>query len=215
MSAIATLASPLAYLRVRHPLKQVVDLWFPAVGAVASAAALLKWHDFNLFGAAGLTVGVNGLVQILAGFFITSLAAIATFSGSVYRIDEVFDGEKAVLFGDVLTRRRFLCLLYSYLALTSLMLYMAGAASIAAASTLHGEIVGWHRTAIRIVFGSAYFSVLGHILGTTLIGLIFLSGRIPSGDPPKRFVAAPRVRQNGVAEGSSSSTAIAPNRPLT
>src|SRR6202044_2923555 len=114
MSAFLTLLSPLLYVRIRHPLKRIVDIYFPMVGLAIPALTVSLWSNLNIFGPSGIAAGTNGLVQILSGFFITSLAAIATFNGTVYRIDEVFDGEKAILFGDALTRRQFLCYLFSY-----------------------------------------------------------------------------------------------------
>jgi hypothetical protein len=166
------------------------------------------WDDYNLFGSTGLMIGVNGLLQILSGFFITSLAAIATFNGSTYKIDEVLEGEKALLDGEALTRRQFLCFLFSYLALTSLVLYFFGAFGISGASTLHDSVTGLTRTILRAVYAGVYALVLGHVLGTTLIGLIFLAGRIPGSTPPARFVAAPRSASSpstAQARGSSES----------
>lgn len=210
MSAIPALLSPLSYLRIKHPLKKTVDFGFPIWGGAISVGCISLWSTFNLFGSSGLAVGVNGLVQILSGFFITSLAAIATFNGKIYRIDEIFDGEKATLDDEVLTRRQFLCFLFSYLALSSLILYLCGAISISAASTLHASANEVWRYWLRIAFCGGYFSLLAHVIGTTLIGLIFLSGRVPGTPSAPRYVAGQRksgtdTHQRVVTAASSQS----------
>lgn len=168
-------------------MKGIVDIWFPGLGLVGAGIWIALWPNFNVFGSAGFAAGVNGLLQALVGFFITSLAAVATFSGATYKIDDPFDGEPALLGGNVLTRRQFLCLLFAYLALASLVLYFVGIGSIAAASTLTGSLNVQNRMLAKIAFAAPYVAVLTHVFGTTLIGLTFLSGRVP-GNPmlPKR-----------------------------
>ena len=190
MYGLVTLLIPFSYLEVKHPLKRVVDISFPVLGALTSGVWLFAWVKFNLFGQAGLLIGTNGLLQILSGFFITSLAAVATFNGTIYRIDEPLEGERAILRGDVLTRRQFLCFLFSYLAFTSLLLYLSGAVAMAGASTLHGSVGAVANRSLRLLFAVPYFAILSHLIGTTLIGLVFLAGRIPGSAKGKRFVAS-------------------------
>ena len=192
MSTVSTLLTPLSYLRVKHPLKRVVDIWFPGIGSLLAILWISLWSSFNLFGSSGAAVGINGLIQLLAGFFITSLAAIATFNGSVYRIDEVFEGEKALLGGDALTRRQFLSYLFAYLALLSVLLYLYGAIAIAAASTLHDHMASPARLVLRIIFAASYSLALSHVIGTTLVGLVFLCGRLPGPVASNRFIANPK-----------------------
>ena len=193
MSALHTLLSPMSYLRIKHPLKRLVDIWFPIAGLTIVVPWTLLWPSFNIFGTSGLAANINGLLQILSGFFITSLAAVATFNGSVYNIDQVFEGEKALLDGDALTRRQFICLLFAYLALTSIILYLFGAFGLAAASTLHTSNIVHIRVAMRVMFASVYCVTLAHVLGTTLVGLIFLSQRLPGSGARQAPLARPRT----------------------
>lgn len=193
MRALLAVLSPLAYLKIRHPLKRTVDRWSPGVACITGVLLVSAWGDFNLFGSSGLVSGINGLVQIISGFFITSLAAIATFNGAVYRIDDVFEGEAALLQGEPLTRRQFLCHLFAYLALASLTIYLAGAFGLSAATTLHGIESHSLRMGLRIIFSAVYFGVFGHIMGTTLIGLVFLSARLSRVSGRDRFQAQPRT----------------------
>jgi hypothetical protein len=193
MGAFFTLLSPLEYLRVRHPLKRAVDRWWTTLPGLIGGLVAASWHGFNLFGVNGIVLGVNGLLQILAGFFITSLAVIATFSGTTYKIDDPFEGEAALLDGEALTRRQFLCHLFAYLALASIVLYLCGIISLAVAATMHSVITGsvFHEI-LRGLFGGLYVAGLAHIIGTTLIGLIFLSSRMSRVSQRDRFSARPK-----------------------
>jgi hypothetical protein len=192
---LLTLLSPFDYLLIRHPLKRAVDRWWTLVPALVAAFAATRWPSFNLFGSNGLVLGVNGLLQILVGFFITSLAVIATFSGTAYRIDDVFEGEAAILRGEPLTRRQFLSHLFAYLALASVILYLVGIFALALAPSLHSSGMGFYmHEMLRGVFASAYFAGLGHVIGTTLIGLIFLASRMSRVSKRDRFHAVPRNR---------------------
>ena len=214
MYAFLTLLSPFAYLRVKHPLKSTVDLWFPIIGLIMSVVWMVLWRDFNLFGSSGAIPNLNSLLQNLPGFYITSLAAIATFQGTTYKIDDVLEGEKAILDGEALTRRQLLCYLFSYLSLLSLVLYIFGAAGIAAASTLHGALGEPLRLAFRLVFSAMYAVSVSHALGTTLIGLIFLSGRIPRSKPFKRYVARSTLPSSGqVSVANTPPTPAIPDAP--
>src|SRR5258706_8987546 len=72
------------------------------------------------------------LLQVLTGFYIASLAAVATFNKP--GLDDPMAGDPPTLREDYcaittvkpLTRRRFLCLLFGYLSWLSLFLYFIG-----------------------------------------------------------------------------------------
>ena len=193
MGTLAVLLTPLGYLWVRHPLKRIVDVWAPLCASVMGGSIVLLWDRVNLFGTHGLVVGVNGLLQILAGFFISSLSVMATFSGKTYRIDDVFEGSVALLDGDRLTRRQFLCHLFAYLALESVFIYLLGILALSVASSIHGAEVVQCRTLLRTVFILVYLGDVGHLTGTMLIGLIFLSSRMSRVSARDRFSAQPKV----------------------
>jgi hypothetical protein len=200
MGTFLALLAPFEYLLIRHSLKRAVDIYAPLSFAIVAAIGAC-WGALNMFGSAGLVPGVNGLLQIVAGFFITSLAAIATFNGAIYRIDDPFEGEAAILHGEALTRRQFLCHLFAYLAIVSVVLYLAGVIGIASAGYMHMEVVGVSRLALRSIFLAGYAAIFGHVLGTTLIGLIFLSSRFSRVSPRDRFTARPK---NGTAPAPQS-----------
>ena len=198
MSIISELLSPFDYLRIRHPLKRVVDYWSVGIAVCASLIVYSAWPALNVFGPSGLLSGLNGVLAILPGFFITCLAAIATFSGAAYRIDDRFEGEAAILDGEPLTRRQFLCHLFAYVSLLSLMLYFLGVFAVAAATSPHGAFLSTHRVVIHLTYEAIYAGILGNIFGVTLIGLVFLSSRMTRVSPRDRFIV--RAKDSKVAE---------------
>lgn len=209
MGTIATLLSPFDYLWIRHSLKRAVDFGAPALGAVTGGVVVALWGRLNLFGDNGLVLGVNDLVQILAGFFITSLAVIATFNGATYHIDDVFEGHAALLEGEPLTRRQFLCHLFAYLALASVVLYLLGVVALTVATSLHGGGDGAGESQLRIIlrtiFAVVYLGGFGHLIGTTLIGLIFLSSRMSRVAGRDRFSTRPKLNPDKASETASGS----------
>ena len=205
MGTLAVLLTPLGYLRVRHPLKRIVDIWAPLWASAMGGTVVLLWDKLNLFGGHGLVVGVNGLLQILAGFFISSLSVMATFSGKTYRIDDVFEGEAALLDGDPLTRRQFLCHLFAYLALESVVIYLLGILALSLANSIHSVELVLFRTVLRTAFVIIYLGDFGHLMGTMLIGLIFLSSRMSRVSARDRFSAQPKTDANALSAPLSES----------
>ncbi len=200
ISIVSELFSPLDYIRIRHPLKRVVDVWSVVLSIGGSLTVYAVMPSLNVFGPLGLIAGLNGVLSILPGFFITCLAAIATFSGAAYRIDDRFEGEAALLDGEQLTRRQFLCHLFAYVALLSLVLYFIGVFGLAAASSPRGILLTAHRVIAHVVYAAIYASILGNIFGVTLIGLVFLSSRMTRVSPRDKFISRPRVSAAKEAE---------------
>src|SRR5690554_2636924 len=77
------LLRPFSYLFIEHRLKWKVDWLYPVVLATLSAALIVilrKWGPVPLYGNEGLIEKILGFVQVLPGFYIAALAAIATFN---------------------------------------------------------------------------------------------------------------------------------------
>jgi hypothetical protein len=190
LELVRLLGAPTLYLRVVNSRKRRVDYAAPLLAVVLGVPSLLYFDHINVFGTGGLVYGINGLLQLLTGFFITALAAIATFPGThSYPIDAILTGEGAkIVRGDddeeELSRRRFLCLLFGYLAFASLVLYLVGVILMMIAPDLHQLALGW-ATAIRLglrgLFLVFYLPIIGHVVASTCLGLVFLSDRIPGG----------------------------------
>ncbi|EHZ8148970.1 hypothetical protein K6R34_002843 [Salmonella enterica] len=182
------LFSPLSYLRIKHEEKGWYDYKIPfIVAAVVTFGYFFSADKISLVGTNGLLLQVNGLLQVLIGFYIAALAAVSTFSNAT--IDEVMAGEPPTLvetfrgekFEVELTRRRFVCYLFGYLALVSFVLFCVGLISILIGkpvglwltSFLSPNVVLWLKT----IFVGVYSVLLVNIVTTTLLGLYFLSVR--------------------------------------
>lgn len=179
------LAQPLDYLRIDHPAKAKYDYLIPALLAVA----LTVWVVFaprpvSVFGQNGLLSIAGGLLQMLTGFYIASLAAIATFTRR--SMDLVMPGvpprlnvfERGVERQLRLTRRRFLCLMFGYMAFLSLFLYLLGMFVVPSITAIKEIIpVAVHGYA-RGIFVAMYFFLFSNLLITTLLGLYYMADRI-------------------------------------
>lgn len=184
------LMRPLVYLRIKNSRKNRIDTWIPLIFTIFLEPELLYFNKLNIFSEYGLVHGMSGLLQILAGFFITALAAVSTFPGSpAYPMEETLSGEGVYLVHseddiEELTRRRFLCLLFGYLGVVSIFLYLSGSLVMMIAPTLHNFIRDSHpHTSIVLkgLFLMIYIPTLSHMFASTLLGLVFRSDRIPNG----------------------------------
>ncbi len=182
------LFSPLSYLRIKHEEKDWYDYKIPfAVSLVVTIVYYFHANKISLIETNGLLLQVNGLLQVLIGFYIAALAAVSTFSNS--SIDEVMAGVPPTLVEKFrgqkltveLTRRRFVCYLFGYLALVSFMLFCFGMISILIGKPFHSWLLTfWSLDAIlwlKTVFVGVYIFILMNIITTTLLGLYFLAVR--------------------------------------
>lgn len=182
------LFSPLSYLRIKHEEKDWYDYKIPAaVSLIVTIVYYFHASEISLIETNGLLLQVNGLLQVLIGFYIAALAAVSTFSSS--SIDEVMAGVPPTLVEKFrgqkltveLTRRRFVCYLFGYLALVSFMLFCLGMISILIGKPFHlwlltfcsPDAILWLKT----VFVGVYIFILMNIITTTLLGLYFLAVR--------------------------------------
>lgn len=184
-SALAQLFSPLSYLRIRHPLKVWFDWVVPAtVAAACIAIVIVLPKPLPILGDDGLITVITGLLQILVGFYIAALAAIATFqregldnllSGDPAQLNVVRNGVPRTM---LLSRRRFLCYLFGYLAFSGLALYFIGASANLLSANLQALIpTGWASLA-KYVSAGLYLFWTANVLVTTLLGLHYLTDRI-------------------------------------
>lgn len=212
---LSILLSWLDWLSVKHWTVQYINWRLAPCTAILSALAVYGLpKSLNLFGEYGLVHQTNGLLQILAGFFIASLAAIATFQRQ--ELDEIMGGDPPKLPKskghpfEELTRRRFLCLLFGYLAGASIVLYLTGAGSMMVAALLHdwAKSAPLMHTGMRTIFALIYCFVLAHILITAVLGLYFLVDRMHRPKLVSGFVgqvpnkAASVLDENGVGSDS-------------
>lgn len=179
------LFQPLAYLRVEHPAKRKYDLWIPLGLAIPTAI----WLAFapgppNLFGNGGLLSNVGGLLQVLGGFYIASLAAVATFNK--HSMDLPMPGEpprlamieRGHLHRVDLSRRRFLCLMLAYLACVSLVLYVVGLLAMVSAPSIKQITAESRHLIFRGIFTFVYTFAASNLFITSLLGLYYMGDRI-------------------------------------
>lgn len=198
------LVAPLAYLRVDHPSKRVYDYWLPLIaGTAVSGAVLFSGLRINVIGEYGLVHGTNQLLQILVGFYVAALAAVATFDRPT--MDEVTAGSPLMLGKETLTRRRFISLLFGHLAVVGLALYILGAFVMAAGPAIRAVVgtevfstssLGWSwmpaisvEAALLLRGAITWFHVClsAHVVVVTLYGVYFLAVRMHT--IPKKPVA--------------------------
>ena len=168
------LLTPLKYLRIRHHTKIVYDWIIPGVLTSLTIAPLyLVSSGESTIIYKYLISSIRELIQILVGFFIAALAAIATFNDP--KVDEVMAGDSPPKLADSsghllpLTRRRFLCFLFGYLAFISLALYIM--TMILEVLSIDDKVL----TSVNLYFIGFFF---WQMIISTLIGLHFLSDRI-------------------------------------
>lgn len=174
---------PLKYLRISHPEKIKFDLVFPFVFACLFFLPVFS-SAFRADALKGIDVlgRSSDLMSILTGFFVASLAAVATFGGE--EMNELMPGKKPVLLPqsvgppEHLTRRRFLCFLFGYLAFTSLAVYLFGFAYFTVQTYVLTPLWPDYRIYFFVLFWWIYGFGLGNLLANTLLGLFYLTDRM-------------------------------------
>ena len=205
--------------RLRHPTIHLVNVTLPLWAFAIFIAAGAFLPHLNLSHDLGLIQQMNGLLQILAPFFVAALTFVAAFPRST--LDEPMGGVRPYRFvaGEEYypTRRELLGCLFSYLSALCILTYVGGALLITASNSAPQPMLLSRSGALHDYLGlaskSAYGALLIHLLATTLLGLHFLgnfmtsstihrddpdSGGDKSRSPPpppstKHFLAQPPV----------------------
>ncbi|WP_454834492.1 hypothetical protein [Rahnella aceris] len=172
MSAFNKILTPINYIRINHPEKRVFDFWIPLFTSVIIGLLLFSLDKpIVLIGKDGLVSVVNGILQILSGFYIASMAAVATFQKK--GMDDPMDGTPPTLKGEELTRRKFLTYLFGYLAFASILLYFIGG-GLQLLSLNIGKFVWINILIIKECLVILYLFTVMNILCTTLLGMYFM-----------------------------------------
>jgi len=176
------LTRPVSYLRIQHEDKWIYDWLIPILLTGASWLVLGQFSGIShLTGSEGLLAKITDFVENLPGFFIAALAAVATFNR--HDIDRVMKNPpkvKIMYQGNAgfvdMTRRRFLCVLFSYLTAASIFLVIGYqiASAIAKGSQI-GPEVQWF-------FVLTYFFIFWQMITATLLGLFYLGERLHTPD---------------------------------
>lgn len=174
------LFTPLNYLRIKHPQKRMVDIVLPAFFAFLICIVLYFLpKPIALLGQDGLISSLSGFLQVLSGFYIAALGAIATFPNK--EIDKPTDGVPLKLKDLVLTRRQFLSYMFGFLAFTGFILVLFSKVVLSAEPNimyLLSNVVGNYRLFLKLIFFFIYITVFNSLLFTTLYGLYYLTEKI-------------------------------------
>jgi hypothetical protein len=100
--------------------------------------------------------------------------------GDPLRLETVERGKHRII---ELTRRRFLCLMFGYLAFVSLLLYLVGVGAMISAESVKALLPLAWRWWTRSAFVLLYVFVFANLLVTTLLGLYYMADRIHRHDP--------------------------------
>lgn len=172
------LTRPVSYLRIQHDDKWIYD-WLVPAALTAITVGLLFWLSAIEFvtGSDGLLAQITGFIQNLPGFFIAALAAVATFNR--HDIDEVMSNPPRVRImyqGNIgfvdMTRRRFLCVLFSYLTAISIFLIIAYHMATAIGQGVNAPVF------IQWSLATAYLFMFWQMITATLLGLFYLGERL-------------------------------------
>lgn len=181
---LGVIASPLSYLRIKHPTKWLLDWVYPTIFALLSIALIWK------FGRPGMIAGQSGLLDrlilvcsVLPGFYIAALAAIATFNRP--DIDTEMPNPTPTLKIEIggrpnvidLTRRRFLAYLFAFLCWESLALLIV---CVFAGITAKGLTSSFGEYAIAAKYGFIFVLLLlfWQLIFATCLGLYYLGDRL-------------------------------------
>jgi len=184
---------PLSYLRIDRRGKVFDELVLPLFFLLLTFLVfwLLDWK-IVVFGSSGLVSGVGSYLQVVTGFYIASLAAVATFNQK--NMDVRMAGDSPTLtvewkgrrLEEQLTRRRFLCFLFGYLSFLSIFVYFGGVGANLIAQPLVTVVPKAYMFWVKWGFVSIYLFVVYNLICTTLLGLYYMTERIHR--PESEFV---------------------------
>jgi hypothetical protein len=169
---------PFSYLKIQHEDKWIYDWVAPLIFTILTLVISYFFIPLEgIIGDGGLISELTSFVANLPGFFIAALAAVATFNK--HDIDQLMTNPPKIeimhhgssLMVDM-TRRRFLCVLFSYL--TAISIFLVIGAKIGLALTIPSEyylVASW--------FGITLFIfILWQMILATILGLYYLGERL-------------------------------------
>lgn len=182
---LKVLFSPLSYLRIRHEAKRWADWVYPLVFAVASTFIVIR------YGSPGFVAGEDGLLSkilivcsVLPGFYIASLAAIATFNRPdidelmpppTPEITQKIGGKK----NDIpLTRRRFLSHLFAFLCFESLAIMVVCVFASLVGPNVADLLIEEFYNYLKTGFVFLVLLLFWQMLCGTLLGLYYFGDRL-------------------------------------
>jgi len=169
------LTRPFSYLLIRHDDKKVYNWLFPLLFTLISILFIDCFIEIDKVNE--LLSSITDFVANLPGFFIAALAAVATFHKDDIdklmenppKIEIIYEGHLLLI---EMTRRRFLCVLFSYLTAVSILLVIVSRFYFAT------DISGVYSEIIIKAGAIAYLFVFWQMITATVLGLYYLGERL-------------------------------------
>jgi len=187
---IQRLLVPVDYLRISHPEKRFYDFYIPiALTLIVTLLLYLVPFSVDIVGSNGMVSIFTNLLQILTGFYIASLTAVATFDrpsmdkvmlGNPPKLRIKYRGQDTI---ELLTRRRFLSFLFGYLSLLSFILYFLGAFSTLLIPHIIILLPQPIFPYIKFFCVLIYLFLVSNLLTTTLLGFYYMTEKIHRKEP--------------------------------
>lgn len=128
---LRNILGPFGYLKIKHDFKTQIDWILPLFLSVVTILlffAFDKNRNINFINSGSIVERILNFTQILPGFYIAALAAIATFQKN--DIDQAMPSPAPKIVIEVkgkkvpsdLSRRRFLCSMFAFLTAESLLI---------------------------------------------------------------------------------------------
>lgn len=153
--------------------------WFyPTIATAIATWSVWYFGLFSIFeGPDNILKRVNSLLSMLIGFYIASLAAVATFQSP--RLEEEIVGRKILHRKTSLRRRQFLCAIFGYCSGLTILIFLGTSLS----ELLRDDIkaIGWVTTYplfFKLVGAVLYFWACFSLMSSTLLGLNYLVDRM-------------------------------------
>jgi hypothetical protein len=179
------LLRPLAYLSIKAPRKWLMDWGLPFIFALLSSALYFFMTPRpQIFLANGTLAQLSGLLQLLPGFYIASLAAVATFQREDLDqyMPEPTPASSAFIKGQwvpiPLTRRRMMSMMFSYLSFVSIVLFIMIVGANFVATWGAAIVPSSYKLAAVIGFIFIFCWIFWNMIIVTLFGLYQLGDRI-------------------------------------
>ncbi|PSU94366.1 hypothetical protein C0W80_19455 [Photobacterium leiognathi subsp. mandapamensis] len=186
---LSQLTSPFGYLFIKGiNAKKKYDVYIPLFFTVLTIVFLYFANnlDLNLIvSKTGLISDISSFIGNLPGFYIAALAAIATFNReqidkplisdgtSPYIVNKIVDSNgKEHQTEETITRRMFLCFLFSFLTAESIILVIIN--KFASVVILSSDVFVY----FSLFYIGAYFFLFWQLIISTFFGLYYLGNRI-------------------------------------
>lgn len=177
------LLRPFSYLSIKHDDKWVYDWLLPIIATIITCLFIYnKIPTESIVNETGLISKITDFIASLPGFFIAALAAVATFNkndiddlmSNPPKIEILHQGHPLMI---EMTRRRFLCVLFSYL--TAISIFITFISRIFLAITVDETIYTFTSWVGIILF----FLFVWQMILATILGLYYLGERLHTPQP--------------------------------